>query len=267
MSDRGIREIITRKAVLAQLAERGIHTLEQLSAITIEELQTIHGIGSTTAPRIRAKASAYVEKKPVWFGRVPDTIRKPGAILDVRVDPDTLPQMPWGFCLASPLNDKHYLIDVPEISNARQLRLPDGRNVSLVPRFHSAWSNVLDLAVANDWTIYYWGKAVLKHLNETAPPKVQKDLKRRMVDLHKVFVDAVALPIKSTGLVETAEYLGYTGWTSEDKPFIAHIAYLHWRRNPDRLDSLQDALDTMGRNTDAISHIWWWMCSGYRANS
>jgi hypothetical protein len=208
-----------------------------------------------------------VEETDVWFGRVPDTIRKPGAILDVRVDPDTLPQMPWGFCLASPSNDKHYLIDVPETSNARQLRLSDGRNVSLVPRFHSAWSDVLELAVANDWMIYYWGKAVLKHLNETASPKAKKDLKRRTVDLHKVFVDAVALPIKSTGLVEIAEYLGYTGWTSEDKPFIAHIAYLHWRRNSDRLDSLQHALDTMARNTDAISHIWWWMSSGYQANS
>lgn len=94
MSDRDIQEIITRKAVLAQLAERGIHTLEQLAAMTIEELQTINGVGSTTAPRISAKALAYVEKKAVWFGRVPDTIRKPGAILDVRVDPDTLPQMP-----------------------------------------------------------------------------------------------------------------------------------------------------------------------------
>ena len=175
--------------------------------------------------------------------------------------------MPWGFCLASPGQDKHYLIDVPEITIASSLSLPDGRSVSLVPRFHSAWLNICDLAVANDWTICYWGKAVLKHRNETAPPKAKKDLDRRMVDLHKIFVDAVALPTKSTGLVETAKYLGYTGWTSEDKPYIAHIAYLHWRRNPDRLDSLQDALDTMARNTDAISHIWWWMSSGYRASN
>lgn len=267
MLSNDIRNVITRKTLLTELARRDVRTLEQLAVMTVDELQSVPGIGAKTAPRIRASAQAYLTDAPVWFGTVPQSIRKPGAILDVRIDPDTLPQIPWGFCLSSPTHVKHYLIDVPEITTSNLLSLPDGRSVSLVPRFHSTWLNILDLAVANDWTIYYWGKAVLKHLNETATPKVRKDLKLSMVDLHKIFVDAVALPTKSTGLVETAKYLGYTGWTSEDKPYIAHIAYLHWRRNPDRLDSLQDALDTMARNTDAISHIWWWMSSWYRASN
>jgi predicted RecB family nuclease len=262
-----IRKVITRKTLLTELARRDVRTLEQLAAMTVDELQSVPGIGAKTAPRIRASAQAYLTDAPVWFSTVPQSIRKPGAILDVRIDPDTLPQIPWGFCLSSPAHEKHYLIDVPEMTLSTHLHLPDGRMVGLVPRFHNAWMDVRDLAFGNGWTVYYWGKAILKHLNETATPKVRKDLKLHMVDLHKIFVDAVALPTKSTGLVETAKYLGYTGWTSEDKPYIAHIAYLHWRRNPDRLDSLQDALDTMARNTDAISHIWWWMSSWYRASN
>lgn len=267
MQSNDIQKVITRKAVIAELAGRGVRTLEQLAAMSVEDLQSISGIGEKTAPRIRASAQAYLEDKPVWFGSIPKAIRKQGAILDVRVDPDTLPEWPWGFCLSSPVQEKHYVIDMPEMPVPTRLHLPDGRMVGLVPHIYYAWAHVRDLAFEYKWTIYYWGKSILKHLNETAPPEVQKDLKPCMVDLHKIFVDAVALPTKSTGLVDTATYLGYTGWTSEDKPYIAHIGYLHWRRNPDRPDSLQHGLDTMAHNTDAVSRIWWWMTSGNGVSS
>lgn len=267
MQSNDIQKVITRKALLAELAKRGVHTLEQLAALTVEELQSISGIGAKTAPRIRASAQAYLENKPVWFGNVSESIRKQGAILDVRVDADTLPEWPWGFCLSSPEEENHYMIDMPEIPVPTRLHLPDDRMVGLVPNIDYAWANIRDLAFENEWTIYYWGKAILKHLNETAPPEVQNDLKPRMVDLHKTFVDAVALPTKSTGLVDTTTYLGYTTWSKDNKPFMSHLAYLHWLRDQNRLDALQDALGRMAHNTDAVSHIWWWMVSGDRAES
>lgn len=267
MQSNDIHKVIIRKAVLAELDKRSIHTLEQLAALTVEDLQSISGIGAKIAPRIRASAHASVEDKPIWFGSVPDSIRKQGAVLDVRVDPDTLPEWPWEFCLWSPAQERHYVVDMPEIPVPIRLHLPDGRLVALVPHIYHAWAHIRDLAFEYEWTVYYWGKSILKHLNETAPPQVQKDLKPRLVDLHKVFADAVALPTKSTGLVDTATYLGYTNWPKDNKPFMSHLAYLHWRRDRNRPDALQDALDRMAHNTDAVSRIWWWMTSGNGASS
>lgn len=94
-----VRNVITRKTLLTELARRDVRTLEQLAAMTVDELPSIAGIGAKTAPRIRASAQACLTNAPVWFGTVPQSIRKPGTILDVHVDPDTLPQIPWGFCL------------------------------------------------------------------------------------------------------------------------------------------------------------------------
>ena len=68
MQGSDIRKAITRKALLAEFTERGVNTLEQLAAMSVEELQAIHGIGPTTAPRIKASALAYTENKAIWFG-------------------------------------------------------------------------------------------------------------------------------------------------------------------------------------------------------
>jgi len=261
MQSNDIQSVITRKSILSELAKRNVHTLEQLVELSVEDLQAISGIGTKTAPRIRASAKAYLEDKPIWFGKIPDKIRQPAPILDVRVDPDTLPEWPWGFCLSSPTHEKHYVIDMPGMPVPTRLHLPDGKTVGLVPHIDYAWAYIRDLAFENEWSVYYWGKSITKHLNETAPSVVKKDLKPRMIDLHKIFVDAVALPIKSTGLVDTATYLGYTNWPKGNKPFMAHLAYLHWRRDQNRPDALQDALDRMSHNTDAVSRIWWWMVS------
>jgi len=262
MKSSDIRKVIRRKAIIAELAKRGIHMLEQLAELSVEDLQSISGIGTKTAPRIRASAQAYLEDKPVWFGSIPDAVRNQGAILDVRVDPDTLPEWPWGFCLSSPQQENHYVIDMLGIPVPTRLHLPDGKTVGRVPHIDYAWVHIRDLASENKWTIYYWGKSITKLLNETAPPVVKKDLKPSMIDLHKIFVDAVALPIKSTGLVDTATYLGYTNWPKDNKPFMSHLAYLHWLRDQNRPDALQDALDRMAHNTDAVLRIWWWMVSG-----
>jgi len=267
MQSNEIQSVITRKSILAELAKRGVQTLEQLVELSIEDLRSIPGIGAKTAPRIRASAQAYLDDKSVWFGSIPESVRKQGAILDVRVNPDTLPEWPWGFCLSSPEQEKHYMIDMPEMSVSTRLHLPDSRMVSLVPHIHYAWAHIRDSAFEYKWTVYYWGKSITKHLNETAPPEIQKDLKPRMVDLHKIFVDAVALPTKSTGLIDTATYLGYTTWAKDNKPFMSHLAYLHWRRHQNRLDALQDALDRMAHNTDAVSRIWWWMTSRNGTNA
>jgi DNA repair protein RadC len=55
-----IRKVITRKTLLTELARRDVRTLEQLAAMTVDELQSVPGIGAKTAPRIQASAQAYL---------------------------------------------------------------------------------------------------------------------------------------------------------------------------------------------------------------
>jgi predicted RecB family nuclease len=261
MTTSDIGKVISRKSTLAELAQRGIHNLEQLIQMPPEELQNIPGIGAKTAPRIHASAQSYLQDKPIQFAPLPPSIREPSAILDIRVDPDYQPETPWGFCLSGTTHEKHFFIYNPDIMYPHTHSLSDGRVIQMVPDWTVAWEMIEALVRAHKWRVDYWGKANTKHLNETAPPSVQKNLRPHMTDLHRIFVDSLALPLPRMGLVEVAKYLGYQGWTSEDKPYSAHIQYLGWLRNPHREDLIQSSLDTLSRNTDAVSRIHRWMAN------
>ncbi len=59
MQNNAIQKVITRKSLLDDLAERGVHTLERLAALTVEDLPSIHSIGPTMVPRIRTLILDY----------------------------------------------------------------------------------------------------------------------------------------------------------------------------------------------------------------
>jgi predicted RecB family nuclease len=261
MTTSDIRKVISRKALLAELAQRGIYHLEQLIQMTPEELQNIPGIGAKTAPRIRASAQAYLEEKSIQFAPLPATIGEPSATLDIRIHSDYQPELPWGFCLSSPQNEKHFFIYHPNATYTYPHKLSDSRVIQIVPDWTIAWEMIDALVSAHQWRVDYWGKAITKHLNETAPKSVQTSLRPHMNDLHQIFVDALALPLPRMGLVEVAKYLGYQGWTSEDKPYIAQVRYVIWLNDPQREDLIQEGLNLLSRNTDAVSRIRWWMAT------
>ncbi len=256
--EKPIEWVIKRQPILFDLKLQGIFSLQQLADMPLEDLQAIKGIGPKTAPRIKALAWAFVLEGIVRFGQVPSEYQTLGAVLDVRVDPDTRPQTPWGFCLRNPTGKKQFMLLAPDAAQA-QVQTDRGRNVTLVSHFHLAWRCIADLLDELSCPLWYWGKNVLKHLHETAAQAEQERLLPRTIDLHKVFLDTVAIPIRSTGLQPVAKTLGYDDWGAGWEPFKAHINYMWWLKDKQKSDALELALLYMEQNVEAVVHIWRWL--------
>ena len=64
------------------LQRGGINTLQDLAALSIEELQRFKGIKKTAASHL-ANARAYVEDRPVWVSRMPDLLHGGGWMFDL----------------------------------------------------------------------------------------------------------------------------------------------------------------------------------------
>ena len=78
-----------------------------------------------------------------------------------------------------------------------------------------------------------------------------------LVDLHSIFLETVALPVKTTGLQAVANTLGYR-WQGAKAPYEAHIDYLFWIRH-DRIDLLRSACRYMVQNSEAVAAIRRWL--------
>ena len=253
-----IEQVISRKNALADLASRNITTLEQLAALPLEQLQSVAGISETTAPRVKALTQAYLEDKAIRFAELAHENLEQGSFLDVRVDPDTRPQQPWGFCLATPDGTKHRCLVMPNLLPGR-LHMDDGRIIYLVPDVKAAWKLITDIADDHQSPVYYWSKNILGHLNKTAHKEARHRLIARIVDLSSIFLSVAAVPTKKDGLHDIATYLGYNAWGRDHEPYKAHIAYVMWLDNDQRIDLLKEALDYLDRNVDGVAYIKQWL--------
>lgn len=249
--------VVSRQVSRDALADRGIVTVQQIAGMSLEELCLIAGIGEKSAPRIKALAQAYMERRAVRFKPVPSDLGAPAAFLDVRVDPDTKPQWPWGFCLMTPNGEKYRLL--VDVNAPTLLHMEDGRTVNLVPDVRSAWKQIADMTDKYQSPVYYWSKNILAHVNETALKDPRQRLVTRMVDLSRVFLSAAAVPTKRDGLHDVATYLGYNAWGRDFEPYKAHIAYLLWSRDPQRKDLLKEAVDYLDHNVDAVAYLRQWL--------
>jgi predicted RecB family nuclease len=253
-----LKLVISRKNSLADLAQRSITTLEQFAILPLEEIQSIDGIGIKTAPQVRALARAYLEHKAIRFSELPSAVREEGLYLDVRVDPDTHPQQPWGFSLMTPNGEKQRLLVIPGILPNR-LHMDDGRIISLVPNIRSAWTQIADAADEYQCPVYYWSKNILGHITQTAPKESRHRLLTRVVDLSKLFLSVAAIPTKHDGLHDIATYLGYDTWGRDYEPYKAHIAYLVWLSDSQRIDLLKKAVNYIDSNVDGVAYLWRWL--------
>ena len=250
-----IEQVISRKNALADLASRNITTLEQLAALPLEQLQSVAGISETTAPRVKALAQAYLEDKAIRFAELAHENLEQGAFLDVRVDPDTRPQQPWGFCLATPDGTKHRCLVMPNLLPGR-LHMDDGRVIYLVPDVKAAWKLIADIADECQSPVYYWSKNILGHINKTARKEARHRLLARIVDLSNIFLSVAAVPTKKDGLHDTATYLGYNAWGRDHEPYKAHIAYLGWLNDNQRIDLFNKAIDYLDHNVNAVAYVY-----------
>jgi transcription termination factor NusA len=258
---KSIELVISRKNALADLARRGITTLEQLAALSVEEIQSVTGIGEKTAPQVKALARAYLEERAIRFGDLPPEVQDGGSFLDIRVDPDTKPQQPWGFGLMTPDGEKHRLLVIADVLPSR-LNMGDGRTIGLMADTRLAWKYIADAADEQHCPVYYWSKNILRHVSETAPKDSRHQLLTWMVDLSRVFLSVAAVPAKRDGLHDVATYLGYNAWGRDYEPYKAHLDYLYWMRNSQRTDLLKSAVDYLDRSVEGVMYIWRWLIDG-----
>jgi predicted RecB family nuclease len=256
-SEKTFAAVVSHRASREALAAIGIRTVQQIARMTTAELAAIPGIGEKTAPQVLALARAFVKGQPVWFRIFPADYRQAGVFLDIRVDPDTRPQWPWGFCWSDVNGNKWHVIVHPRRA-PEVIELENGGQVALAPDVSSAWALVGAALSRERSIVYYWGKAVTKHIRYTAPLPVQRQLADWTVDLHPVVTDCAAFPARHTGLQDIAGHLGYR-WHEADAPYKAHIAYLIWRDRADRVDLLNEATGYMEDNISAVEHIWRWV--------
>lgn len=255
-ADLPISRVISRQSAREALNRLGIYTVGQLARVTVEHLLTLPGIGARTAPLIHARASAFASGRPYWIQTQPPSLATRRLFLDIRVDPDTLPQAPWGFCSYQPSGTARFVC-VDPLRSAYQITLDGNQTVQFVPHLLLAWQLLAEQIADQEMSVYYWGKVIRRHLQQTAPISVQNRLKPQLMDLLDLFADTVVLPVQSSGLQPVASYLGYR-WRGAEAPYEAHIAYLFWIREQ-RLDLLQEACAFMQQNARAVEHIGQWL--------
>ncbi len=54
-------------------------------------------------------------------------------------------------------------------------------------------------------------------------------------------------------------YCGRNAWGRDHEPYKAHIAYLMWLRDDQRVDPLTEAVDYLDRNVDGVAYIKRWL--------
>jgi tetratricopeptide (TPR) repeat protein len=238
--DRSLQWVINRSSVLNALYAVGVRGLKDLVDMPLEKLQ--------------ASAHAFLNRQPHWFASLPAAIKAPVILLDVRVDPDTLPQHPFGFGIRYPDGEDIYLFEAPQQPAGERLQVGD-HTVILYPRHQQIWEHLLHEQQQMGAAVLCYGKQVQMHLKATAAKAVKAKL--NVIDLHQQLLDTVALPIESTSLQDVSQYLGWGAWGEQSKPYMAHLNYLWWLKRGD-LSDLRLAIEVIQHNIDAIAHIRQW---------
>jgi len=215
-----------RRDTWQALHASGLHTLDQVAALTLDELMQVDGMGRKGAPRLLAHARAYVEQRPVLLQPPRLAPPAPGeAFFDIE-----------GFSSSNKNVDCYYLLGllvrrgdeyVFEYDLAE--RPEDEREM---------WFSFLERVDALDGPVYHYGpyeRTAIGRLVERhgggAPARRFLD---RFVDLHRLVKSSVALPLHGYSLKQVAPWLGFewTGFTQAAPESI--VEYHRWLETGER---------------------------------
>jgi predicted RecB family nuclease len=214
------------RATRAHFLQLGIHSVEQVAALTVEELCAFKHIGKVTAPAIRAQACAYVENRPIIFGPLPGMCADPVWFFDIETNPDT--GRVWSIGWGRTLDDMQVVVLDEDRFHVEKLRLPDGRAVILAPDGDAAWRVFADGVSGDDQPVLHWTGFDAGVMRSTAPEDVIERLNPRLFDLHGAFKRGVQIPARGTSLKTVAAYFGFQ-WAAYTDWFMAWSDYLEWR--------------------------------------
>jgi uncharacterized protein len=215
---------------IRNLHAAGIMTVAQFAELSIEEMQQVKGI-KKTAYALRANAQAYVQNAPIWYGELPDAVRRGGWLLDL----ETLALINRGgdvWCIGwSDMSGNTQIAVVGGYSAT--LHPAEDWTVHIVPDADAAWYAVLDSMQHDDLPIFHWTGFDAGIMASTAPEVVREALLGRMHDLYSSFIATVRLPQRSYSIKEVARYIGFE-WEVYARWDAAERDYHQWEIDGDR---------------------------------
>lgn len=229
----------------------GIHTLEQLAALSDDELRKVRGIKST-ARSIRAGAEALVRNQPVWHGPLEPHCRLPGVMFDLETNPAN--GQPWSLGWLD-CDEPHVAL----VGRGPSRRLDDGTIVHIEPNAVAAWYRMAESIAASDTPVFHWTGYDAAILRATAPADVRRALEPRFFDLHRAFSQAVRFPVDGTSLKRVAAYLGFA-WGAYESWFAAWEDYRAWLRSGSDA-ALARSLRYQMDDVIALERVWRWLAA------
>jgi predicted RecB family nuclease len=126
-----------REETLQDMMDANIHTLSDVIRTDEKTLITLRQVGKTTARKMRAKAQAYLEDRPILMQTPPKITQEEGWYFDIETHPSK-PNWVWSIGWRWQTNESQVILVIPN-SQPSTLTLPDGRLIQAVPDSHSAW--------------------------------------------------------------------------------------------------------------------------------
>jgi predicted RecB family nuclease len=244
-----------RSATLRHLLAEGITSVDQVAAMSEDELLRFKDIGRVTAPRIRAQAHAYLENRAVCCAPLPDVLRRSPWHFDIETHPQT--NQIWSIGWGRGLDDLHMVVVVEALRRVDALTLPTGQTVMLAPDTDSAWRVFAEGVSGDAEPVLHWTGFDSGVMRATAPRDVVAALDRRLGDLHADFKRSVAIPARGTSLKTVAAHFGFA-WSAYADWFAALRDYERWLATDD-VRALERAAAYQLDDVRAMVIVWGWL--------
>lgn len=246
-----------RQDSLNELKAANISTLNHLIEVDSKHLRQIKGIKST-AEQFQAQAQAWVKDRPIFYREPSNVCIGHAWHVDTEYYPNhhSNPYVVWsiGWNRSEELPG---IILVAEGQSERQLTLPDGQQVIIVPHADHAWRLFAEIVGQDDAPIFHWSPADKTALQKAAPSDVIERLVGRFYNLEYHFIQSVQLPLYGTSIKDVAEYLGFH-WSGYNNWLSAFMDYKKWLRNGDET-ALSRTCKYQSDDVKALSIVRRWM--------
>ncbi len=245
------------RQTLQHFDQMGISSLEEIAAMTPQQLIRFKGIGRVKSVRIRAHAEALLTGEAVWHASVPDLCRLPGLMLDIETEFD--PGKPWSFGWQK-LGEPVRISVVSGDETPRTIRLPDGNEIIFLKDAEAAWELIAEEAASVPGPIYHWSKYEVGVLRQSASPRLIERLEPRLHDLLETYQGTVTLPVTSFSIKSIGAHLGQV-WPPGEDAMAAWMAYLRWRERGDH-QLLVNPCAYLRADVAGLMLAWQWISRG-----
>ena len=203
------------------LREQGLGTLRAIAGATPKELQAIKGIGKKRARKYTTLAQAFLEERAIPFEKLMFEASQAPIFFDVE---------------SVPGEGIIYLMGtlIVEGGEARfEYDLAESREDEA-----AMWRSFLDRMERLDGLLYHYGAyertAICQLADRYGEGERADDLLDRMIDLRRILIDSVALPLRGYSLKDVAPWLGFE-WTGETQAADdSMLEYIRWLEDGDR---------------------------------